>query len=139
MVAQFSQQQLTRASQAMRPSLPPLRFKSVTSSAKRPPLSPPTLPPLSNTLRKLPRFYAKTLCRAKGPRRIRAPTVRFATTILQPCTSTALLRFSNILLQYTNTNGAIELRIHKHTERGDNESIKTAGSGSVQGGGCGCR
>ncbi|KAH6973203.1 hypothetical protein BKA56DRAFT_593486 [Ilyonectria sp. MPI-CAGE-AT-0026] len=29
-----------------------------------------------------------------------------------------------------------KLRIHEHTERGDNESIKTAGSGS---GGCGCR
>lgn len=32
-----------------------------------------------------------------------------------------------------------KLRIHNHTERGDNESIKTAGNGSAQGGGCGCR
>ncbi|KAI5463947.1 hypothetical protein BGZ63DRAFT_334461, partial [Mariannaea sp. PMI_226] len=30
-----------------------------------------------------------------------------------------------------------KLRIHKDIERGDNESIKTAGNGSVQGGGCG--
>lgn len=34
---------------------------------------------------------------------------------------------------------ASELRIHEHTERGDNESIKTAGEGYVQGGGCGCK
>lgn len=31
-----------------------------------------------------------------------------------------------------------ELRIHKDTERGDNDSIKTAGAG-VSGGGCGCK
>ncbi|KAM0425017.1 hypothetical protein ACHAPT_009818 [Fusarium lateritium] len=29
-----------------------------------------------------------------------------------------------------------KLRIHEHTERGDNESILTAGSGTAQGGGC---
>lgn len=28
------------------------------------------------------------------------------------------------------------LRIHEHTERGDNDSIKTAGSGTLGGGGC---
>ncbi|KAH7358677.1 hypothetical protein B0T11DRAFT_284960 [Plectosphaerella cucumerina] len=28
------------------------------------------------------------------------------------------------------------LRIHEHTERGDNESIKTAGKGTLGGGGC---
>lgn len=32
-----------------------------------------------------------------------------------------------------------KLNIHEHTERGDNESIKTAGEGYVQGGGCGCK
>ncbi|OAA55174.1 hypothetical protein ISF_08095 [Cordyceps fumosorosea ARSEF 2679] len=31
--------------------------------------------------------------------------------------------------------GKYKLRIHEHTERGDNESIKTAGAG-VAGGGC---
>ncbi|KAM4061104.1 hypothetical protein HRG_010011 [Hirsutella rhossiliensis] len=31
-----------------------------------------------------------------------------------------------------------KLRIHEHTERGDNESILTAGSDSAMGG-CGCR
>ncbi|KAF5135069.1 Mitochondrial zinc maintenance protein 1, mitochondrial [Metarhizium anisopliae] len=31
----------------------------------------------------------------------------------------------------------LELRIHEHTERGDNESVKTAGSGAVGGGCCG--
>jgi complex III assembly factor LYRM7 len=31
-----------------------------------------------------------------------------------------------------------QLRIHEHTERGDNESIKTAGKGTT-GGGCGCK
>ncbi|CAM1501552.1 Fc.00g035360.m01.CDS01 [Cosmosporella sp. VM-42] len=31
-----------------------------------------------------------------------------------------------------------KLRIHEYTERGDNESIKTASTGSV-GGGCGCK
>ncbi|KID74262.1 mitochondrial complex I protein Fmp36, partial [Metarhizium brunneum ARSEF 3297] len=30
-----------------------------------------------------------------------------------------------------------QLRIHEHTERGDNESVKTAGSGAVGGGCCG--
>ncbi|TQS32516.1 hypothetical protein Golomagni_07165 [Golovinomyces magnicellulatus] len=30
------------------------------------------------------------------------------------------------------------LNIHEHTERGDNESIKYAGSGSATGG-CGCK
>ncbi|KAH7126205.1 hypothetical protein EDB81DRAFT_205893 [Dactylonectria macrodidyma] len=30
-----------------------------------------------------------------------------------------------------------KLRIHEHTERGDNESIKTAGTGGS--GGCGCK
>ncbi|KAJ4313444.1 Mitochondrial zinc maintenance protein 1, mitochondrial [Fusarium piperis] len=29
-----------------------------------------------------------------------------------------------------------KLRIHEHTERGDNESILTAGKGNTQGGGC---
>ncbi|KAI8722608.1 Mitochondrial zinc maintenance protein 1, mitochondrial [Fusarium sp. LHS14.1] len=29
-----------------------------------------------------------------------------------------------------------KLRIHEHTERGDNESILTAGSGNTTGGGC---
>ncbi|KAJ3477605.1 hypothetical protein NLG97_g8795 [Lecanicillium saksenae] len=32
-------------------------------------------------------------------------------------------------------DGMYKLRIHEHTERGDNESIKTAGAG-VSGGGC---
>ncbi|KAH7308690.1 hypothetical protein B0I35DRAFT_483213 [Stachybotrys elegans] len=32
-----------------------------------------------------------------------------------------------------------KLRIHEHTERGDNDSIKTAGSGKMAGGGCGCK
>lgn len=32
----------------------------------------------------------------------------------------------------------LELRIHKDTERGDNESIKYAGSGTA-GAGCGCK
>ncbi|KAF5021091.1 hypothetical protein F66182_6880 [Fusarium sp. NRRL 66182] len=31
----------------------------------------------------------------------------------------------------------VELRIHEHIERGDNESIKTAGKGQSQGGCCG--
>ncbi|KFA61801.1 hypothetical protein S40285_05608 [Stachybotrys chlorohalonatus IBT 40285] len=31
-----------------------------------------------------------------------------------------------------------KLRIHEHTERGDNESIKMAGSGTTAGG-CGCK
>lgn len=30
-----------------------------------------------------------------------------------------------------------ELRIHEHTERGDNDSIKTAGAGIAGGGCCG--
>ncbi|KAI9163710.1 Mitochondrial zinc maintenance protein [Paramyrothecium foliicola] len=32
--------------------------------------------------------------------------------------------------------GTYKLRIHKDTERGDNESIKTAGKGLSSGGGC---
>ncbi|KAK1252332.1 hypothetical protein MKX08_003519 [Trichoderma sp. CBMAI-0020] len=32
-----------------------------------------------------------------------------------------------------------KLRIHEHTERGDNDSILTAGSGKQSGGGCGCK
>ncbi|PTB70260.1 hypothetical protein BBK36DRAFT_1097812, partial [Trichoderma citrinoviride] len=31
-----------------------------------------------------------------------------------------------------------KLRIHEHTERGDNDSILTAGNKSGSGGGCGC-
>ncbi|KAM5369960.1 hypothetical protein ACJZ2D_008759 [Fusarium nematophilum] len=34
-------------------------------------------------------------------------------------------------------NDTYKLRIHEHTERGDNESIKTAGQGTIGGGCCG--
>ncbi|KAH6884069.1 hypothetical protein B0T10DRAFT_564655 [Thelonectria olida] len=40
--------------------------------------------------------------------------------------------------QSAESQDTYKLRIHEHTERGDNESIKTAGSGTAQGG-CGCR
>ncbi|ODA84153.1 hypothetical protein RJ55_02671 [Drechmeria coniospora] len=33
--------------------------------------------------------------------------------------------------------GTYKLRIHQHTERGDNDSILTAGNGTL--GGCGCK
>ncbi|KAJ6442418.1 complex 1 protein (LYR family) domain-containing protein [Purpureocillium lavendulum] len=32
-----------------------------------------------------------------------------------------------------------KLRIHEHTERGDNESITMGGAGTLGGGGCGCK
>ncbi|CEJ89564.1 hypothetical protein VHEMI05404 [[Torrubiella] hemipterigena] len=37
-----------------------------------------------------------------------------------------------------DADNTYQLRIHKDTERGDNDSIKTAGAG-VSGGGCGCK
>lgn len=41
--------------------------------------------------------------------------------------------------QMEEKDNTYKLRIHKDTERGDNESIKMAGSGSIGGGGCGCK
>ncbi|UNI22136.1 Mitochondrial zinc maintenance protein 1, mitochondrial [Purpureocillium takamizusanense] len=35
--------------------------------------------------------------------------------------------------------GTYKLRIHEHTERGDNESIKMGSMGTLGGGGCGCK
>ncbi|KAL7922821.1 hypothetical protein ACQKWADRAFT_291521 [Trichoderma austrokoningii] len=53
-----------------------------------------------------------------------------------------ILRENVVQGQKIEKNGddhTFKLRIHKHTERGDNDSILTAGSGQQSGGGCGCK
>ncbi|KAL7928979.1 hypothetical protein V8C35DRAFT_316669 [Trichoderma chlorosporum] len=51
-----------------------------------------------------------------------------------------ILRENVVQGQKTETKGdehTYKLRIHEHTERGDNDSVLTAGNGK-SGGGCGC-
>ncbi|WYZ39039.1 hypothetical protein EsH8_III_000953 [Colletotrichum jinshuiense] len=57
---------------------------------------------------------------------------------IQKAEEIAKILRENVVQGKQDESRVYKLRIHKDTERGDNESIKTAGGGNATMGGCGC-
>ncbi|KAK6224781.1 mitochondrial zinc maintenance protein [Colletotrichum tabaci] len=67
-----------------------------------------------------------------------APTDSAYSQAIQKAEDIAKILRENVVQGKQDESRVYKLRIHEDTERGDNDSIKIAGSGKATMGGCGC-
>ncbi|KAK1976857.1 hypothetical protein LZ30DRAFT_733513 [Colletotrichum cereale] len=67
-----------------------------------------------------------------------APTSPAYGQAIQKAEDIAKILRENVVQGKQDKPSTYKLRIHKDTERGDNDSVKIAGSGKATMGGCGC-
>ncbi|TQN70940.1 Mitochondrial zinc maintenance protein 1 [Colletotrichum shisoi] len=67
-----------------------------------------------------------------------APTDSTYIQAIQKAEDIAKILRENVVQGKQDESRVYKLRIHENTERGDNDSIKIAGSGKATMGGCGC-
>ncbi|KAF9869283.1 hypothetical protein CkaCkLH20_13244 [Colletotrichum karsti] len=67
-----------------------------------------------------------------------APTDPSVAPAIQKAEDIAKILRENVVQGKQDKSRVYKLRIHEDIERGDNDSVKTAGSGKATMGGCGC-